>query len=52
MLFIYATVKLVNRTIEQTLQWLKEESGYHAMTTHVGLGDPFILISVEVFALF
>lgn len=48
MLFIYATIKLVNRTIEQTFQWLKEESGCHA---HVGLGDPLILISMEVFAL-
>lgn len=37
MLFIYATIKLVSRTIEQTLQWLKEESGCHAMITHVGL---------------
>lgn len=52
MLFIYATIKLVNRTIEQALQWLKEESGCHAMITHVGLGGPLILISVEVFALF
>lgn len=51
MLFSYATIKLVNRTIEQTFQCLKEESGYHAVTTHMGLEDPLILISVEVFAL-
>ena len=51
MLLFYATIKLVNRTIEQTFQWLKEESGYRAMTTHMGLGASLILISVEVFAL-